>query len=483
LRPLLDDLVQEQSYLEAYQPSKRSGELGFALRLDAQRVKLWQTNLAEALASLSGTRPLPIQGRQGWDLELSPGPHDLGTNIPPNSKLQTQNPKLFLEFAGVGEWAILGLASTASNGLVADLRARVERNSTPIAGNDPGSAYDVDPVTRRVRPVSPEAPDLWLDAYADLPGVSRSLSLGWKFSENMPSISLAVNSDGTNVRTSAELEFPRPLQIEMEPWNIPTNLIHDPLVGFSAIRGFRPWLKTFKPWNDLGLGTPPNQAFFWVQAGAPLFHFFILPSAEASNQVSKLAQFAVDKLNPLLRSNRVGTFQIPPDRPGLSWHGFPVISPTLGLADSGDDHFIVGGFWRNGMTNRPAPASMSAQVCSITNLVWYDWEQSHPCMGGLLDDEELCRQAFGLQRMARTSGMYWLLFLAPALGNSVTTMTLTAPNRLSFARYSTVGFTGFELSLLADWLESVEFPRGLYTFTAPKPAPGASPSPPLPGQP
>ena len=67
-------------------------------------------------------------------------------------------------------------------------------------------------------------------------------------------------------------------------------------------------------------------------------------------------------------------------------------------------------------------------------------------------------------------GVLWLKAIAPKLGDNVTDITQTGPNQLSFTRKSTIGFTGIELNLLADWLESPQFPRGLYTFLAPPPA-------------
>jgi len=61
----------------------------------------------------------------------------------------------------------------------------------------------------------------------------------------------------------------------------------------------------------------------------------------------------------------------------------------------------------------------------------------------------------------------WLKHLEPILGDSTTLVTRTGPARLSFNRTSTIGLTALELHLLADWVESPRFPRGLHTFTAP----------------
>ena len=46
LRPLLDDLVADESYLEIRQVANQPAELVLAIRLDDQRAALWQTNLA-----------------------------------------------------------------------------------------------------------------------------------------------------------------------------------------------------------------------------------------------------------------------------------------------------------------------------------------------------------------------------------------------------------------------------------------------------
>jgi hypothetical protein len=68
------------------------------------------------------------------------------------------------------------------------------------------------------------------------------------------------------------------------------------------------------------------------------------------------------------------------------------------------------------------------------------------------------------QQMGEESVSVQWLKVAPAkLGNCGTSVTLTSPKQLSFVRRSSLGFTAFELSLLADWLESPDFPRGFHS--------------------
>jgi hypothetical protein len=61
----------------------------------------------------------------------------------------------------------------------------------------------------------------------------------------------------------------------------------------------------------------------------------------------------------------------------------------------------------------------------------------------------------------------WLKAAESKLGNCTTAVIKTDSATLSCVRQSAVGFTAIELQLLADWLESPQFPSGLHTFVAP----------------
>jgi hypothetical protein len=62
-----------------------------------------------------------------------------------------------------------------------------------------------------------------------------------------------------------------------------------------------------------------------------------------------------------------------------------------------------------------------------------------------------------------SASVNWLRTVKDRLGNSTTHVTLSAPNQLTFDRRSSIGFTGAELNLLVDWLESPQFPIGFYS--------------------
>lgn len=42
------------------------------------------------------------------------------------------------------------------------------------------------------------------------------------------------------------MNFPNPLTLSSEPWLMPTNVLRDPLVGFTAARGADTWLSRLR---------------------------------------------------------------------------------------------------------------------------------------------------------------------------------------------------------------------------------------------
>ena len=275
--------------------------------------------------------------------------------------------------------------------------------------------------------------------------------------------------DGEYVRTRGQLEFPKPLPFDLEPWNIPTNFIHDPLIGFTALQGIRPWLSSLRFWSDPQLGAPPNQIYLWAQAGLPFLAYFCAPLPDASNQVNRLAERLVEDANPWLAANEMGKVERSKDISGATWMDLPIIAPSLQSVASSGASFALGALVLNTSSNRP-PNELFAQFLSRTNLIYYDWELTGERVEAWLHVGQLFRLIFNRAQLpAHSASMAWLKVAEPRLGNCVSSVTMTGRDHLSFARTSSIGLTALELHVLADWFESPEFPRGLHTLLAPSP--------------
>jgi hypothetical protein len=119
---------------------------------------------------------------------------------------------------------------------------------------------------------------------------------------------------------------------------------------------------------------------------------------------------------------------------------------------------------------------MLLELSTRTNLALYDWEITGLRIAQWLYLGQSLRLVFQQSQFpAQSAGLAWLRAVGPKLGPSGTEVTQTGSSQLSVKRKSSVGFTAVELHLLADWLESPSFPRGLYSLTAPPAGAGQMP--------
>jgi hypothetical protein len=453
LRPLLDDLVGQECYLEIQQVGNQPGELALAMRLDDQRAELWTSNLTAVLGSMTNVQSLPaLASRQTWSLPLAPRPSRL-------------------DVARVGDWMLLGVAAE-TNRLLAEMSHRIRTQQTPISARASGSSLQFDPATRKVRPASGSvaASDYWLDVDLDLGEVSRAMSLDWHLPEGWPRITATWTGQGDRIRTAGRLSFAKPLDLQLEPWNIPTNLIRQPLVSFTAVRGVRTWLADQAWVKRFQVEPLPNELCAWASGPTPLLTFAAIPIADTTAMLRTVGPRIASELNPWVTNSAFGVVEFSEEPASLAWSGIPMFTPEIQATATTGGSFLLG---RVGAeppgADKPAPPELFAQLMP-TNLVYYDWELTQAKLNHWVFLGQTARLVFVLPQMPSDSAAYkFILAAAPKLGNAGTEILQDSPASLRFVRNSTLGFTGVELHLLADWLESPAFPRGLHSTLAPRP--------------
>jgi hypothetical protein len=437
LRPLLDDLVQAECYLEVASISNQLAGSVLAIRLDEQRSSLWQTNLAAVLESLIGKSPVISSNvASGWSLQLS-SHHD--------SQAAATNSIIFQR---VKDWTLLALGPE-QNPALAKLAAAIQANGIPFA---------------------PRMTNFWVEAEADLPQLSRAFAIGAPFLTNLSKINLTVMGQGASVRMVAQLKFARALNLNLEPWNVPTNLVHAPLTSFTAIRGLEPWLQSLPAFRDVAPENLPNQLFAWAQGTTPMLYFCAAPYPDASNRVYQITQFLLTKGNAWMATNGVGRFKRPKESNSAIWDTVPFLDPHL-EAPTNAAEFAFLRFGPATITNRPAPLELYAQFLSRTNLLAYDWELSGPRLESWLYIAQFFRFALRKNQVPPDSvSVAWLNAMEPDLANCATQLTQSGPDELLLVRNSTIGLSSLELQVLADWFESPNFPHSLVTFAPLPPA-------------
>jgi hypothetical protein len=450
LRPLLEDLVQEECYLEIRSSpagagstapgSQQSGtlpragsttEIALAIRIDDTRSRLWKTNLTALLdsltshAGLSNFRPTFLRTANWTVVAILPLPKGA---TPPQGVAFGQD-----------DW-------------IAQLTSGLGQNNNLFTAEETNSL---------------------LETELDLNGVSSALGLGWKLPTEVPKISLSLGAEGELVRTTGRLNFKTPLPLNLDEWQIPTNLVHDPLTSFTAIRGIKSLLASSRAWNSLQLGPPPNQLYLWAQGSLPITIFWAAPLLDASNHIYQFTEHLVNDANPWVTTNTIGRFARTTNANAAVWGDLPFMEPYMRSITLPEGDFIMGGLGTSPSTNRPAPQTLFDQFLPRTNLVCYDWELTGDRIEPSIYNIQLLRFLFQKAQIPPESTSFaWLKALETKLGNSATLIALTRPDTLTVVRKSSLGFTGIELQILADWLESPGFPNSLTTFAGtPSPLP------------
>jgi len=419
-RPLLDDLVQEESYIEVRQQANAPGELVLAIKLAEPRALLWKTNLAAALQALTGIRAASSADGKGWSFKK---------HHPPN----------LCELSRAGNWTVVGLA-TDSNSTMNDLIALIQKSGTPFQRGPT---------------------NFWLEGEADLPALGAAFPRALSISTDSPSLLLTVTGDGQNVRTYGNLHLAKPLNLQIEPWKIPTNTIREPLISFTAARGVAAIGEGLPILSFLRGETLPNQVFVWALGRIPFQSFAAAPVADATNYMIRIGPKIASEVNKKLPQT-AGAVVVGSNQFSLVWTGMPFATPYLLPVLDGGRPFLLGGLFPNTIMTNLIPEQLIAQFSANTNLIYYDWEitQERLMQWRYMNDlfhiaaTPVHRPAIG----AESASVLWVGNVSSNLGNTATEIQALNETNLAFRRKSSIGLTGCEIEFLAGWLESPDFP-------------------------
>ena len=410
LRPLLDDLLGAEWFLQIRDATNGSPEFALAIRLDASRAQLWQTNLGNVLEAWTVMSVEKIQN--GWKLKK---------HLPPN----------LIRFVRVGDWVVFGLGQDKlllNDELVR--RVLAEKRPAPAEKNN------------------------WLTVDLDWPRLAR-----W-----FPSLSAvdlpetrwqAVGRDG-NLHLDGRLIFPQPLAMTLEKWRMPTNTIHQPFISFTAARGIAPWLEKQNRAQPYEVSPVPNQVFIWAMAQMPLQTFAAVPVPDAGKALTQFEQKLSAHTNWQSHLIMSLTMQVTSNR--ISWLGLPFIVPSLEALHEPTGDFLFAGVFPNGPKTRPLLPELFLRLAQ-SNLVYYHWEITANRLKQLPNLTQLALMVTRHRQLdAQSAAAKWLDRVGPTLSNTVTEVTQTAPNELTFTRKAPGGLTAVELTALANWLEATNFP-------------------------
>ena len=454
MRGLLDDLVHTEWYAEVHRrETKQTAEVVLAMRLNAERHSQWKDNLAAVAESLTGFKVENDQAGGGWVLRKHDAPN-------------------LLQIERAGDWTLVGLAHE-QNTLLGDFGARIKRDHTPFAA--PATNY-------------------WLDADMDLVQLNEALALGWKLPAGFPRIKLTEIGDGENVRIWGELVFREPLDMKIEPWNIPTNLIREPLLSFTAVRGVEGIFSNYAA-SWFGNEQVPNQAFSWGRSGPPLQMYMAVSTDDVKASYAHLENKIITSVAPFIDSKKFGTITRRLGTNRMLWDGLFFGVPGISIVTNQTKEFLLLSFAPffapKSTTTNQIPPALAHRVCDPEDLLFFNWEQTGERLAQWRYCDDASRIIFDAAHRPRLNrympAIEWAAMGITNLDHSVTDARLTRQNQLTFTRKATVGLTALELDLLLNWLELVDFPRGFSSIFATNATPApvrrkVGPQPPTPSR-
>jgi len=428
VRPLLDDLVQEEWCLDIEQVTNRPASWALAVRLSTPQAETWQA-AAEKVATEIG-RPAGLARGTNGAADYQPAPRRF-------------------HLSRIGDWTVVMLdPGAAENAAAKQLIARIQRDGNLFASR--GTNY-------------------WLQCELNVPALAALAGVNFaSLPEPRPAtLALTAVGEGINVRTRGQVEFQAPLTSVLEPWNMPTNLIGQPMSSFTAVRGFQPWLESSGLWSGLHAGPPPNQLFVWGMQGLAMETFFAAPLVDASNQVDKISSLVLQKGEPWFATNNSAKFVRSEAFNGLQWKGVPLLAPFLASFNTNGIDMALGGMAPYSDPKFPLPPELLREL-DQTNLLAYAWEVTPARIEQWIYISQFFRMITRRSQLPGPSAsLRWLKVAGPKLGGCISEISQTGSNRLSVIRKSTMGLSAVELHLMADWLESPDFPFGLLTLLVP----------------
>lgn len=435
LRPFIDDVVLRESVAHVGGDSLQSGDWVFAIRLDPEGQDRWSRGLLNLARQMKLSEPQALTVRdagKGW-------------RLPATGK-----------FGGFGFVLVKDWLVASSD---------VETNPTAVAwlGNiarsgSPAARENDELLTLALRPTAVGLP---LELPAAGPIERLAAAFAWQ---------------GESLRMDSNVTLEREFQYQKGEWKIPTNVIRDPLVSFTAVRGISDWLDGLKAVAPVPSRMKPDQAVFWSRSDVAFLYDVAVPVSNGREVFGILEKTIPLSYNDTIMEYSLGRWLSLTNESRLLWKGLPVFVPYLyPTNDHGQDYLIGGLFPLISKPDQPAaPEALFDQVRGRDDLVYYDWEITAARLDAFKQTERFLSLLVEKRPVKEgSSGKMWADTIAPMLKNSVTEVTQTGPKSLRITRKSSMGLTGIEVWWLTQWVDGDSFPASPYYPPKKRGVPGA----------
>ncbi|HXF11299.1 MAG TPA: hypothetical protein VN625_10990 [Desulfuromonadaceae bacterium] len=293
----------------------------------------------------------------------------------------------------------------------------------------------------------------WLDVDLGWPRLAQLFPALREF--DFPKIAFQVIGRGGNFEFAGKLNLSQPLP-SLEPWRVPTNSIHAPFISFTAGRGMGAWLQKQSWFQPYELQPQADQFFIWAMPRVANQSFVAEPVPNAEAALTQLYQNL--SANNAWQSRFSSPVVLTLTNNMVSIGGFPFMSANVRAVHMPGSDFLVGGFFPNIARGQPLPRELFDRL-NTPKLVYYHWELTEERLKELPQLSQLLLMVTSHRQLdGQSASRKWLERIEPGLGNCLTIATEASPTEIDFTRKAPAGLTAVELTALASWLESPNFP-------------------------
>ena len=284
---------------------------------------------------------------------------------------------------------------------------------------------------------------------------------------DLPSFEAHFKPGKESVRTEASIQLKQAIEMPLPEWQIPTNVVREPLASFSGSRALRPLIASLPGTQKLAEIGFPNQLYSWSRPALittnsiPLYPAYLgWPISREEIDISNITKHLPTLIGKSMLQSGSARLLAVPERNETIVQVIPTFVQPFVSGFTNNTHGVrVAGLFPLSTMARPAPDGLFSQLNSRENIVYYQWEITQDRISSYKTLLQFVSFIFQkTQSNAKDATFRWLTALEPKMGNAVTLVTANEPTHLELIRKSQIGFTGLELTLLARWLESESFP-------------------------
>lgn len=289
----------------------------------------------------------------------------------------------------------------------------------------------------------------------------------------------AVATNGA-VAWSGVLRLPGLPQLSLKDWQHPTNLIRDPLVSLTAIRGVTPQVLGLLGLDRYTQGGELGQMYLWAQAESPFQSYAVVHV----NDSAPVLQAANADLSRRYSTNSEpgkldGLVMYDAGKQILGLNSAPGVLPMLAGTADHKPGFLGFSMVPRQRSTQPVPRELLQQL-QQPGLVLYDWEVTSENFVHWWANLQVLDLSMGLNPspgdgLANT----WLTDGLGKVDNTVTQVRQSGPGEFGWSRKAPAGLTALEWVALGRWLDPAT-PRKPKAARAVSPAPMTLPEAPAP---